>query len=96
MNNSRQPNAALSVIRVVVITVLATLFAFVGSLFLSIVGIVLVNMFYGGAINMAVAYRRIALPIAIAALVIAFVVAIIYEVRHLRRSREDSGFRHAA
>ncbi len=96
MSNYRATSTALAAIRVVIITVLATLLTFVVSLFLSVVAILLINMIRGGGINMAVAYRHIALPIAIAALVVAFVVALVYELRYTRRKRQGIGYRHAA
>jgi TRAP-type C4-dicarboxylate transport system permease small subunit len=84
-------------VRVVVTTILLTLLAFVVSLFLAIVGILLVNMFRGGGINMAAAYRQIALPIAIVVLVVAFAATLITEVRHLRRLRaQTTSYRRAA
>ena len=88
MNAVRKPSILLSVIRVIVLTVLSTLLAFAVSLFLAICGIVLTNMIRGGGINMAAAYRSVALPIAIGVGFVALVVSIIVEVRTYRRATE--------
>ncbi len=92
----RQPSTALALVRVVVIAVLTTLLSFVVSLFLSVIGIMLVNVSRGGGIDVTIAYRRIAFPIAIAAFVIAFGVVLVLELRHLRRARGGASNRRAA
>ncbi len=74
------------VVRVIVITALATLLSFAVALFLGIVGIMLADMIRGGGMNLANAYRHIAFPIALVALVIALVLALVSEVRHYRRA----------
>ncbi len=73
----------------VVVTFLATLLAFCIALFFGIVGIVLTKMIRGTATpDMSVAYRNIALPIAGVVVVVAFVVALVSEIRHYRAERE--------
>ncbi len=77
-----------TVLRVVFVTFLATLLAFCIGLFFGIVGIVLIKMIRGAATpDMAVAYRYIALPIAIAALAATFVIALVYEIREYKQTR---------
>lgn len=55
--------------------------AFLVALFLAIVGILLVSMMRGGGIDMTMAYRVFALPVAITAGVVALAAAIISERR---------------
>jgi hypothetical protein len=75
------------VVRVVVITVLATLLCFCVALFFGIAGIMVIDTIGGGGINLASAYRHVALPIAATALVVAFCAALITETRRYRRAR---------
>ena len=85
---NKSPSFALLLVRVVVITVLATLLAFCISLFLGILGIMLFDMITHGGINLASAYRHIALPAAAVALVIAFCAALITEGQYYRRQKK--------
>jgi hypothetical protein len=85
----RKPNMAMVVVRVVVITVLITLLCFAVSLFLGIAGIVLVGMIKGGHSDLSLAYRHIAFPIAMGAMIIAFVVTLVTEIKHYRRMRAE-------
>jgi hypothetical protein len=79
----------MAVGRVFLITFLATLISFAISLFFGIVTIVLANMFKGGGIDMAHAYRDIAFPVAIAVMVVAFTIAVVNEIRTYRRVRRE-------
>ncbi len=80
--------AVWAVFRVVAITFLATLLAFCVSLFFGIAGVVLTKMIRGTPTpDLSVAYRHIAFPIAIVALVVTFVVTLITEVRRYRQDR---------
>ncbi len=80
--------AFLATVRVIFVTFLATLLAFCIGLLFGIVGVVLVKMIRGAATpGMSVAYRHVALPIALVALVVAFVVALRSEIRHYRSMR---------
>ncbi len=85
----RKPNLAMVIVRVVVITVLVTLLSFAVALFLGIAGILLVGMIKGGLSDLSLAYRHIAFPIAMGAMVIAFVVTLVTEVKHYRRQRAN-------
>ncbi len=85
---SRRYRPFWAIFRVVAITFLATLLAFCVGLFFGIVGVVLTKMIRGTPTpDMAVAYRHVALPIAIAALVVTFCVALVTELRHYRKER---------
>lgn len=87
MKRVRKPSLTLLVARVAVVTILATLLTFAVSLFLGIAGIVLTGVIRGGGVNVAHAYRHVALPIALVALVLAFVAALSEEIKHYRRAR---------
>lgn len=77
----------VAIARAVILTILITLLAFAVSLFLAIVGIVLVAMIRGGGINMAIAYRHIALPFALVVLCVTLVYMLVGAVRDVRGSR---------
>ncbi len=84
----RLSNVFLGVVRVLAVTFVATLLAFCIGLFFGIVGIVLYKMVRGTATpSMAVAYRHVAFPLALAALAITFVLALRSEIRHYRSMR---------
>lgn len=85
----RKPNKAMVAVRVVLITLLITLFCFAVALFLGIAGIVLVGMIRGGATDLSAAYRHIAFPIAMGAMVIGFVATLVTEIRHYQRMKAD-------
>jgi uncharacterized membrane protein len=81
--------AILGIFRVIFVTFLATLLAFCIGLFFGIVGVVLTKMIRGTSTpSMAAAYRHVALPIAVAALVVTFIVALISEIRHYQAERQ--------
>lgn len=73
--------------RVVLVTFIGTLLAFAVSLFLGILGTVIVSAARGLQPNMTVAYRLIALPAGIVAGSIIFVLALAMEIRHYRQSK---------
>ncbi len=85
----RKPRIVPMILRVAVITALLTLLTFAVTLFLSIVTILLVDMIRGGNINLAMAYRHVALPVAIVALVIALIWTLRVEIRHYRDLRSQ-------
>ncbi len=93
----RRYKPAFAALRVIAITFLATLLGFCIGLFFGIVGVVLTKMIRGTSTpDMAVAYRHVALPIAIAALIATFIVALVTELRHYRRERDAVETRRAA
>ena len=74
-------------VRVLLVTFIGTLISFALTLLLGIVGIVIVSAFRGVHPNMTFAYRHIAMPAAIVAGSIIFVLALVMEIRHYRQSR---------
>jgi TRAP-type C4-dicarboxylate transport system permease small subunit len=85
----RKPSIAMTVVRVALITVLATLLCFALALFLGIVGFGLANLAGGGSLNMTRAFKDVALPVGLAALLVSFVLALRGESRRYRRARAD-------
>jgi hypothetical protein len=74
-------------VRVLLVTFLGTLLVFAVSLLLGILGTVVVAMHRGVHPNMTATYRNVALPVALVAGTIIFVLALITEIRHYRQSR---------
>jgi hypothetical protein len=74
-------------VRVLVMTFIGTLITFAVSLLLGIVGTVVVSTVRHVNPNMTVAYRLIALPAAVVAGSIIFVLGLAMEVRHYRQSK---------
>ncbi len=85
----RKPNKAMVAVRVILITVVITALCFAIALFLGIAGIMLVGMIKGGIKDVSIAYRHIAFPIAMVAMVIGFVVTLTNEIKHYRRMKAD-------
>ena len=85
--SSRFPRWYSIPVRVLLITFLGTLISFAVSLLLAIVGTVGLAALRGMHPDMRIAYRYIALPVALAAGSIIFVVALITEVRYYRQSK---------
>ncbi len=75
------------VVRVLLVTFIGTLLCFAVSLLLAILGIVIVSALRGGHPDMRIAYRLIALPMALVAGSIVFVLALLMEIRHYRQSK---------
>ena len=73
--------------RVLLVTFIGTLLSFSFSLLFGIVGISLYWALYGVHPNMAVAYRRIALPAALVGGSVILVLSVATEIRHYRRSK---------
>jgi uncharacterized membrane protein len=85
---ARSPRWYTIPVRVLLVTFIGTLLCFAVSLFLAIVGTVVVSALRRTAHpDMTVAYRHIALPFAVVAGSIIFVLAIIMEVRHYRQTK---------
>ncbi len=74
-------------LRVAVLTFLGTLISFAVTLFLSILGTVIVAALRGVHPDMRIAYRHIALPVALVAGSILFVLSLVMEIRHYRQSK---------
>lgn len=73
--------------RVVTFTFLCGLIAFAVSLLLGIVGVIVGARIRHGTPNMAIAYREVALPAALAVAAIVLVSSIFMEVRHYRQTK---------
>ncbi|MFZ0951827.1 MAG: hypothetical protein WAN17_06150 [Candidatus Sulfotelmatobacter sp.] len=87
MPTPRPPRWYAIPVRVLLLTFIGTLISFAVSLFVGIIGTVAVAALRHVHPNMAAAYRRIALPAAIVAGSIIFVLALILEIRHYRQSK---------
>jgi cyanate permease len=92
----RKPRWYFVPVRVLLVTVIVTLLSFAVSLFLGILGIIIGSWLRGGAPNMAMAYRHIAAPVAIAVGAIVLVSAIVIEVRHYRQAKALAGIEYAS
>lgn len=73
--------------RILVVTFIGTLLCFAVSLLLGILGVVSVSLLRGIHPDMRIAYRMIALPTALVAGSIIFVLAVAMEVRHYRQTK---------
>ena len=68
-------------------TFIGTLLCFAVSLLLAIVGIGIVSALRGAHPDMRIAYRAFALPMAVVAGSIIFVLSLVMEIRHYRQTR---------
>lgn len=71
--------------RILVLTVLTTLFCLAVGLFFGIVGVSIANAVRGGGISLAHAYLHVAFPFAAVGLVCALLGMIVWEGRRYRR-----------
>jgi hypothetical protein len=74
-------------VRVLLVTFIGTLISFAVSLFVGIVGIVIISTLRHMHPDMTIAYRTIALPAAVVTGSIIFVLALAMEIRHYRQSK---------
>lgn len=74
-------------VRIFLLTFIGTLSAFAVSLFLAILGIMLIAALRGGRPDMTVAYWHIAFPMALVAGGIIFLFATALEIRHYRQHK---------
>ena len=84
---SRPPRWYAIPVRVALFTFIGTLLCFAVSLLLAIVGTVMVAKFRGVHPDMRVAYLLIALPMALVAGSIIFVLGLAMEIRHYRQAK---------
>jgi hypothetical protein len=84
---SRTPRWYTIPVRVCLVTFILTLLCFAVSLLLAILGTVIVAALRGVHPDMRIAYRQIALPTALVAGSIVFVLALVTEIRHYRQSK---------
>jgi hypothetical protein len=74
-------------VRVGLVTFIGTLLSFSVTLLFSIFGTVILAVLHGTHPDMRITYRRIALPIAVVAGSIIFVVTLVMEIRRYRQAR---------
>jgi TRAP-type C4-dicarboxylate transport system permease small subunit len=74
-------------VRAILVTFIGTLLCLAIALFLGIVGTVLVSALQHVHPDMRIAYRHVALPSALVAGAIIFVLSLTMEVRHYRQSK---------
>ncbi len=74
-------------VRILVATFLGTLICFAVSLLVGILGTVIASALRGIHPDMRIAYRLIALPIALVAGAIIFVLSLLMEIRHYRQAK---------
>jgi len=75
-------------LRVLLITLIGTLLVFAVGLLLAIIGTVIASALRGIHPDMRIAYRMIALPMAVFAGAIVFISSIVMEVRHYLKAKE--------
>jgi hypothetical protein len=85
--HARPPRWYTIPVRVLLVTFLGTLLCFAVSLFLGIIGTVALSAWRQVNPNMTLAYRRIALPFAVVAGSIIFVLALAMEIRHYHQMK---------
>ncbi len=85
--SSRLPHWYGIVVRVFLVTFIGTLLCFAVGLLVAILGTVIVSALRGVHPDMRIAYRLIALPMALVAGAIIFVLALVMEIRHYRQSK---------
>lgn len=91
MPQSRPPRWFTIPVRVVLVTFICTLIAFAVSLLFGIVGTLIVAALRRVHPDMRVAYRLIAIPIALVAGCVIFVLSVTIEVRHYRQLKTLAG-----
>ena len=84
---SRSPRWYTIPVRVGLVTFIGTLLCFAVSLLLAILGAVIVSALRGTHPDLRIAYRHIALPVALVAGSIIFALALVMEIRHYRQSK---------
>jgi predicted PurR-regulated permease PerM len=84
---SRSPRWYGIPVRVGLVTLIGTLLCFAVSLLLAIIFTVIVSALRHVHPDMRIAYRQIAIPMALVAGCIIFVLALIMEIRHYRQSK---------
>lgn len=85
--SSRSPHWYGIPVRVLLVTFIGTLLCFAVSLLLGILGTVIGAALRGVHPDMRMAYRAIAIPMALAAGAVVFVTALVMEIRHYRQAK---------
>ncbi len=96
MAQARPPRWFTIPVRVVLVTFICTLIAFAVSLLLGIVGTLIVATLRHVHPDMRVAYRLIALPTALVAGSVIFILSLTIEVRHYRQSKTLAAIERAS
>lgn len=89
-SNSRPPRWYGIPIRIFLVTFISTLLCFAVSLLLAILGTAIVAALRGIHPDMRIAYRNIALPTALVAGAIIFLLALVMEIRYYRQNKSLS------
>jgi hypothetical protein len=84
---SRVPRWYSIPVRVLLVTFIGTLICFAVTLLLAILGTALIAALRGLHPDMRIAYRQIALPVALVAGSIVFVSALVMEIRHYLQTK---------
>lgn len=95
-SSARSPRWYTIPVRVLLVTFIGTLLSFALGLFVGIVGTVAVSAVRHAEPNMTVAYRHIALPVAVVAGSIIFVLALTMEIRHYRQTKTLASIERAS
>jgi len=82
--------------RVLLVTFLLTLLSFAVSLLLGILGTLVLAYVRGTPANMTLAYRRVALPVAVAVAGLAVIATTVLEIRNYRQSKALAGIARAS
>lgn len=96
LSTPRQPRWYAIPVRVLLVTFIGTLISFAVSLLLGIVGTVVTSVLHHANPNMTLAYRLIALPSAVVAGSIIFVLALTMEIRHYRQTKTLAAIERAS
>lgn len=86
-NSKRSPHWYGIPVRVALMTFVGTLLCFAISLFLAILGTVIVSAIRGVHADMRIAYRVVAIPAAVVEGAVLFVMSLVMEIRHYRQNK---------
>jgi hypothetical protein len=92
---SRKPRWYAIPIRVLLVTFILSLMSFAVCLFVAILGTMLAGKVHGYTPDLRVAYKHIALPIAVAAGTVVFIVTTVMEIRHFQQTKALDGILRA-
>jgi uncharacterized BrkB/YihY/UPF0761 family membrane protein len=85
--SSRAPRWYTIPVRVGLVTFIGTLLCFAVTLLFAIFGTVILASLHGVHPDMRVAYRHIAVPVALVAAIIIFALTLAMEIRHYRQAK---------
>ena len=93
---SRKPRWYAIPFRIVLVTFILTLISFALCLFMAILGTMLAAKLHGYTPDLRIAYRHVALPIAIGTGTVVFIVTTVMEIRHFRQTKALQGILRAS